>query len=202
MLVGLITMSRAEAAGLGIRVVDEFGKPLSGAAVCLGTTGKTDQFGAYLTSAKGDIMVADLPKVAISITVSKDKYQGVHFVEPIRNWNLIKQVTLLLDGEGPVCKNDANVSTDTVDQGLVIAKLQATQRGAYTLINSEISGSPTHYRVSDRQDFKGSKWRPYNKQVKFRSAEQGELFFQVKRYSGKKNRWLEARSQIVNTPIN
>ena len=36
LLSGLVIASRADAAGFGVRVVDEFGKPLSGAAVCVG----------------------------------------------------------------------------------------------------------------------------------------------------------------------
>ncbi|MCB1755699.1 MAG: hypothetical protein KDJ38_09265, partial [Gammaproteobacteria bacterium] len=163
LLAGLVMASQAEAAGFGVRVVDEFGKPLSGAAVCVGTEGKVDQFGRYVTSVDGDIMIEDLPQVPLSVTVSKQSYQGVQFFEPVRNWNLIKQVTLLLDGEGPTCSDTGMVLEENDRRSLTIGHLQVSGNSGNYTIDSEISGDPSHYRVSDRRDFKGATWKPYSK---------------------------------------
>ena len=57
-------------------------------------------------------MIDDLPQVPLSIVVSKDSYQGVQFFEPVRNWNLITEVTLLLYGEGPTCSDAGMVVTE------------------------------------------------------------------------------------------
>ncbi len=198
---GLISASRANAASFGVRVVDEFGKPVSGAAVCIGTRGKTNQFGSYLTSASGDVVVDDLPLVPLSVIVSKKEYQGVQLLQPIRNWNLVTQVTLLMHGAGPVCDHQI-VETAPESRSLTIDSLYADRRGSSYTISSEVSGKPSHYRVSDRKDFQGARWLPYNDQVKYWGKSNGTLYFQVKRFSGSKSNWLEAKSTIVEVAVN
>lgn len=197
----LIAASRAQAASYGVRVVDEHGTPLGNAAVCIGTQGVADQFGRFLTSEDGLVTLDQVPAVPLYIVVSKDKYQGVTFQEPIRNWNLIKEVTLLLDGVGPTCEN-ASKPVKAVDGPITIKNLYATKKGASYTIDSEIEGKPSHYRVSVRKDFKNAKWQPYAKQISFSGDAKGKLYYQVKRFSGTKNGWLESRSPVVNISVN
>lgn len=202
LLAGLIGASRAEAADFGVRVVDEYGQPLAGAAVCLGTAAQVDQFGTFVTSPDGHVLLNDAPRVPLNIVVSKKDYQGVRFVEPVRTFNMLTEVTLLLDGEGPVCHSPELAQQEEDKRHLSIANLFASKNGSVYTIQSEIDGEPSHYRISTRKDFKDAKWLPYNKRVKFWGQTDGDLFYQVKRFSGGKKGWLEARSHVANIAVN
>ena len=201
MLAGLVTMSRAEAASFGVRVVDEFGRSIDDASVCIGTTANNRQFGAFRTAEDGHVMIDDVPQVPLSVIVSKDNYQGVQFFEPVRNWNLVAEVTLLLDGEGPVCEQSvADVSEH--NGRLIINTIHVSKNGGVYSIETEVDGNPTHYKISHREDLKGAKWMPYNKKFSYNGKADGTLYFQVKRFSGKSNGWLEARSPVAGIAVN
>lgn len=201
-LTALITMSRADAASFGVRVIDEQGQPLAGAAVCIGTAANPGQFGAFMTAADGSARIDNAPAVPLRITVSKEAFQGVHFEEPIRNWNLMTDVTLLRDGEGPVCDISGHADAQAADsERLKISYLNAFKSRAGYTIESDIQGAPTHYRVSHRKDFAGAKWQPYQKAVTYRGAAKDALYFQVKRFSGNTGSWLEARSAVADIAI-
>ncbi len=202
LLAGLIGASRAEAADFGVRVVDEFGQPLAGASVCLGTRAQMDQFGSYVTSPDGHVVLNEAPRVPLNVVVSKQDYQGVRFVEPIRNFNIVTEVTLLLDGEGPVCHSPELAQQEEEKRHLSIANLFASKKGPVYTIRSEIEGEPSHYRISTRKDFKDAKWLPYKKRIKFWGQTDGNLFYQVKRFTGGKKGWLEARSHVASIAVN
>ena len=201
MLAGLITISRADAASFGVRVVDEFGRSIDDASVCIGTTGNNQQFGVFRTAEDGHVMVKDMPQVPLSVIVSKDNYQGVQFFEPVRNWNLITEVTLLLDGEGPVCKQPVADAAEASSR-LKINTIHVSKKGGVYFIESEVAGNPTHYKISHREDLKGAKWKPYNKKFNYNGKANGTLYFQVKRFSGKPDGWMEARSAIAGIAVN
>lgn len=202
LLAGLIGASRAEAADFGVRVVDEYGQPIAGAAVCLGTAAQVDQFGTYVTSPDGHVLLNDAPRTALNIVVSKKDYQGVRFMEPLRSYNMVTEVTLLLDGEGPVCHSPELAQQEEEKRHLSIANLYASKNGSVYTIQSDIDGQPSHYRISTRKDFKDAKWLPYNKRVKFWGQTDGDLFYQVKRFTGGKTGWLEARSHVASIAVN
>jgi hypothetical protein len=205
LFVGLLTafagVSMVNAATVGVRIVDELGQPLSGAAVCFGTAANKEQFGSYITGVDGDIVLHDLPHVALILTISKEKYQGVEMHQPGRNWNLISEVMLLENGIGPVCKHDTFEVTD-IKRGLEIQRLDVEKNRSFIKIGSQVTGEPSHYRVSQDKSFNGAKWLPYKKTVKYWGAVQGSLYFQVKRFTGMKKGWLEARSYVANVSVN
>lgn len=202
MLAGLIGASRAEAADFGVRVVDEFGQPLAGAAVCLGTGAQVDQFGTFVTSPDGHVLLNDAPRIPLTIVISKKDYQGVQFIESVRSFNMVTEVTLLLDGTGPVCHSPELAQQEEEKRHLSIANLFASKNGSVYTIQSDIDGEPSHYRISTRKDFKDAKWLPYNKRVKFWGQTDGDLFYQVKRFTGGKKGWLEARSHVASIAVN
>ncbi len=200
LLVGLLNVSQAYSAGFGVIVVDEFGTPMRDAAVCFGLPGTPNQFGSFTTASDGRVMVEDLPRIPLNITVSKQNYQGVQFVETLKNIRMIKEVTLLLDGDGPICETKVK----PVLSSLKIKNLRARSVGKQLRIESRISGDPTHYRISNREDFKDAKWIPYKTSFSFRqSANRNEtLYFQVRRYSASNRSWIEARSHVSTLSVN
>lgn len=201
MLAGLITISRVDAASFGVRVVDEHGRGINDASVCIGTGANAEQFGTFKTAEDGHVMLEDVPAVPLNVIVSKDSYQGVQFFEPVRNWNLVTEVTLLLDGEGPVCEQDL-VDTSEDNASLKINSIYANKTGSSYMIESDVAGAPTHYKISSREDLKDAKWKPYNKKITFNGKANGALYFQVKRFTGKSNGWLEARSVVAGIAVN
>ncbi len=199
-LAGLFNIPQVFSAGFGVTVVDEFGVPLSDVSVCFGLPGTPEQFGSFITGSSGQIMVEDLPIVPLSVIVSKQDYQGVQFVEGMKNYRLIKRVTLLMGGEGPKCQT--KISSDF--SSLKINDLIASLNKGRLLIESQVSGAPTHYRISPREDFKGAKWQPYKTTFNYgeTSSNDGSLYFQVKRQTKTNSNWIEARSQVTRFYIN
>lgn len=200
--IGLLAISRAEAADFGVRVMDEHGQPLQDAAVCLGTTGKHDQFGVYMTGDNGVVVVKDLPAVELKVTVSRSGYQGIEMVEPVRSWNLIKGVTLLEDGLGPRCDTSALLEEEISNTSLAVRALYASDQGGQYLIESEIDGAPSHYRVSAKADFSDARWLPYSRSFTYSVGAAEALYYQVRRVAGNQTSWLEARSAVVTLQVN
>ena len=72
-LLGLSSLGSAHAAKFGVRVVDDLGKPVAGASVCIGLEGNYKQFGAMFTGADGNAIV-EVPNVPLVVTVSKTRF--------------------------------------------------------------------------------------------------------------------------------
>ena len=200
--IGFFALSQAEAANFGVRVMDEHGSPLQDAAVCVGTLGKHDQFGVYLTGDNGVVMVEDLPAVELKVTISRNGYEGIELIEPVRNWNLIKGVKLLEDGLGPRCDASALVKEEMSNTSLAGRALYGSDEGGRYVIESDIEGAPSHYRVSKNADFKDARWLPYSRKFSYNAGGAEELYYQVRRVAGNKTSWLEARSAVVTLQVN
>ncbi|MEE9333395.1 MAG: hypothetical protein V3U65_04815 [Granulosicoccaceae bacterium] len=195
------TAPSAQAAVFGVRVVDDTGAPVVGAAVCVGLQGNYKQFGAMFTDSSGTAKV-DVPNVPLLVTVSKDRTAGVRMSEPARGYNLIKQVKLIDGVPGPRCRAGSSLATPDVQQ--ILIDNVAVREGIYsTTLNTSVRGNPSHYRVSDNEGFTDAKWHRFSKVITTANYPEAEiLFLQMRRIEGTAKSWLEARSDVIEVRMN
>ncbi len=191
----------AQAATFGVRVVDDAGTPVAGAAVCVGLEGNYKQFGALFTDSTGTATV-EVPNVPLLVTVSKNRSAGIRMSEPARGFNLIKQVRLIDGVPGPRCRAGSSLAKPGVEQ--IHIDRVAVREGIYsTTINTSVRGNPSHYRVSDNEDFSDAKWRRFTSSITTADyPEANILFLQMRRLEGTAKSWLEARSNVIEVRMN
>jgi len=191
----------AQAAVFGVRVVDDSGAPVVGAAVCVGLEGNYKQFGAMFTDSTGTATV-DVPNVPLLVTVSKDRTAGIRMSEPARGFNLIKQVRLLDGVPGPRCRAGSSLAKPGVKQ-ILIDNIDVREGIYSTTLNTTVRGNPSHYRVSDNEDFSDAKWRRFASIITLSEYPEAEtLFLQMRRIEGTAKSWLEARSDVITVRLN
>jgi len=197
----LVTSHTASAATFGVRVVDPQGNPVSGASVCVGLVGNYKQFGAEFTGSDGVVSV-DVPNIPIVVTVSKTRFSGLRVEEPARGFNLVKQVTLVDGVPGPRCKAGSSFASSPNAPTIDIEKVDISQNAGLVL-TPEVSGEPSHYRISTDSNFESADWVPYSDSIRVTGAlaDERSLFLQMRQYTGSSNGWLEARSPVVNITI-
>lgn len=203
-IVSLSSIGTAQAAKFGVRVVDESGEPVSGAAVCFGLHGNYKQFGAMFTGHDGSAIV-DVPNVPLVVTVSKTRFSGVRMQEPSRSFSLVKQVKLIEGVPGPRCTAGSAIAEAKPGFAPIqVSRISFDEDSLQTIMKPEVSGAPSHYRVSTSRDFKNSRWQRYSDSIALSAAltDNELLYVQFRRFSGSNNGWLEARSDIltVNLP--
>lgn len=191
----------AQAAVFGVRVVDDTGAPVAGAAVCVGLEGNYKQFGAMFTDSTGTATV-DVPNVPLLVTVSKDRTSGIRMSEPARGFNLIKQVRLLEGVPGPRCRAGSSLAKPGVEE-ILIDNVNVREGVYSTTLSTSVRGNPSHYRVSDNEDFSEAKWRRFSTTITTSDYPEAEiLFLQMRRLEGTAKSWLEARSNVVEVRMN
>ncbi len=204
-IAGLILLATiapaAQAAVFGVRVVDNNGAPIAGAAVCVGLHGNYKQFGALFTDSTGTATV-DVPNVPLIVTVSKDRTSGIRINEPARSFNLIKQVRLIDGIPGPRCRAGSSLAGPGVPQ-INIGNIDVTQGVFATTLRPEVTGEPSHYRISDDEDFSNTKWRRFSTTISLADFPESEtIYLQMRRLEGSAKSWLEARSSVVTIRLN
>ncbi len=194
------TAMPVSAAKFGVRVVDEFGTPLPGVAVCFGLQGNYKRYGSEFTDASGQVLV-DVPNVPLLVTVSKDRFTGVRLNEPARGFNLIKQVRLSQGIPGPRCKAGSILAAPN-PPAIGVDNLVVEGDDSKTL-RTIVSGEPTHYRVSADSSFTDAQWKQYTSRIALGGALSGEetVFFQMRKLQGSSKSWLEARSSVVTVRL-
>ena len=112
----------ATATEVEIRVVDQTtGKPLTNAAVCLGTSAETGQFGRVLTSNAGIATFTDVPNTPLLLTISKPGFEGYQRTHSAGDYNRVIQVRLSDGVLDPICrisKPPAKPPRDPHNQGV------------------------------------------------------------------------------------
>ena len=149
------------------------GDPVQAAAVCLGTPANPTQFGAMLADEKG---MARFDKVhtraELVLIVSKRGYKGrqVALGRDPRDRGVL--LTLASGGGGPECGNvlalAGQMTSMTSPAGHLapgIAKFQInggkpTTHSTRVTLDYVLTGEASHYRASDRSDFKFAQWQP------------------------------------------
>lgn len=201
----MLSPSSAFAALFGVTVVDDAGKPVSGASVCLGLPGNYGQFGMMFTDNEGRA-VGEVPRIPFVVTVSKTRFSGVRLQEPARGFNLVKQVRLSDGNPGPRCKAGSTLA-DGGKSGIQVSGISAQRIDDQTRIRFDASGEPAEYRLSETEDFfSAGSWLQLEESIAVPAdlAGQNEIFLQLRRYEGNDTSWIEARSRVVavTMPLN
>jgi len=186
----------ARAASFGVQVVDDTGRAVAGASVCIGLPGNYSQFGALFTDADGRAGT-DVPNVPLVVTVSKTRFAAVRISEPARAFDLVKQVVLDAGAiPGPRCRAGSSLAQPGV--GLGIDRVDVDRRGERIRLSASVSGAPTHYRLFASEDFPAGEWRPYEPIMTLPDTLSGasEVYLQLRRYEGGERGWLEALSAV------
>jgi len=196
-----LASSAAHAVTFGVRVVDAAGEPVVGASVCVGLGSNFTQFGAEFTDAAG-VVVMEVPNVPLVVTVSKTRFAGVRMSEPARGFNLIKEVTLVDGLPGPRCRAGSALADAPGIDAMHIKNIDIT-RGASLVLRPNVTGNPTHYRVSNNPEFTSASWQPYTDSIRLSRAlsRESALYFQLRQYAGNSKAWLEARSDAITITL-
>lgn len=192
------TMS-ANAATFGVKVVNDRGQPIPGAAVCVGLPGNYKQFGALLTDQSGNAML-DVPNVPLVVTISKTRFSGMRVNEPARGYNLIKEMKLTEGTPGPRCNAGQKIADNSSIQ---IGSVEVMESAYSTTLTPSVAGEPTQYRVSRTPSFTGAKWQRFQTSIALTSSlsDEDEVYLQLRRYEGSSKAWIEARSAVVTVKL-
>ncbi len=193
----------AHAAKFGVRVVDDNGVAIAGAAVCIGLQGNYKQFAATFTDAQGTVMV-DVPNVPLLVTVSKDRFTGMRTTEPARSFNLIKQVQLIEGVPGPRCRAGSALAEHKPGVPSIVVTDIAIYDGAFSkTLSPTVSGSPNQYRVSASKEFGDAKWQNYANQIALAGAlsDSEKVYLQMRKVRGNSKAWLESRSAVLTVRL-
>ena len=203
-LVATVLAWPAAGARLEVRVVrGDDGRPLSGAAVCLGTQASPAQFGALRTGDDGVAAFDDLPHNGLVLTVSRPGFRGSRrSIGPGEGTRLLV-LKLATGGGGPQCEAGAAApAADAGGQGLRILSLKVGPDPSgdprRVVIHSRVSGKATHIRVAETPDFAGAAWQPYTGTLAYRLGRAGgrRLYVQVRRHARTNGASLELLSPV------
>lgn len=185
----------AQASQFGVRVVNNFGEPVSGASVCVGLPGNYKQFGALFTNADGMAMT-DVPNVPLVVTISKTRFSGVRLSEPARGFSLVREVRLSDGIPGPRCRAGSTIADGAAVQ---VENVNVIENANATTLEFNVTGEPSHYRVATSSEFFDASWQAYQPSIVLPMSltRQRQVFLQMRRYRGTSDAWLEARSEVV-----
>ncbi|MFK8068772.1 MAG: hypothetical protein AB8D52_11045 [Gammaproteobacteria bacterium] len=187
--------------------------PLDNIAVCVGTTADASQFGAYRTDSNGNVTFPHLPKASVLVTVSGSQRKGIQKVVRLHNIDiaLVRIVKSNRGGLGPVCNapsSEIYYATDkhTTNYNLKITRLfldrgHNNTNSRTVVLNPKIQGQPTHYRISEDPEFKGSEWQDYQKTPLFTLSSgegQKQVFYQVRKNSEIEGGYVQTYSNVVS----
>jgi hypothetical protein len=209
-LTWLLTAAVAvSAADVQVQVSEREGNaPLVGAAVCLGTSARIDQFGAMLTDQSGFAVFTDVPRTTILVTASGRGYKSEQETMITSTSNRILVMSLPAGGGGVQCPLGTG-SSGKVFSGLSVSRF-AVNNGAASAVTGQVTldnivqGQPTQYRASERADFKGAEWQAYSKAPVFKlaaGAGKKTVYFQVRRHATINGANLETLSPVMQDAI-
>lgn len=196
-IVSVLALSApVQASTFGVRVVNDSGEPVSGAAVCVGLPGNYKQFGALFTDSDGQAFV-EVPNVPLIVTVSKTRFSGTRLSEPARGFNLLKQITLSEGVPGPRCRAGSSMAANP--PSIEIGTVEVSGSASSTMLVPSVSGNPSHYRVSTSPEFFDAGWQPYDNSIALGDvfADNTSVYLQMRRFEGNANAWLESLSDVV-----
>ena len=168
-------------------------RAVSGAAVCLGTTARPDQFGAARSNEDGVVRFENLGQKPMPLlaTVSRQGFQGrKQLLEPL-NQSRVLVMKIASGGGGPECNAAAEPLDNTTSSGLTVDRIDisadsATGESGNVLISVAASGPVNQIRISEQADFAGASWQAYQPAVAH-TLSQGkglkQVHVQVRRFS-------------------
>ncbi len=211
-LAGLLLAGNAQAAKLGVRVLDaNSGLPVANASVCLGTAAEPAKYGTAVTSYSGMALYDQVPQKTVLITVSKKNFRGIALQAPTKGNNVIKDVLVTEGLSSKKCralkmvglKPGISRGTQSDDWPLAITALSYFPSGNDGLaFLSYAKGKPTHYRVSTDPSFAGAQWKVYSDVLHYSPMEKDQgkstLYFQLKKRSEINGGSMEAVSGVLS----
>ncbi len=211
-LAGLLLAGNAQAAKLGVRVLDaNSGLPVANASVCLGTAAEPAKYGTAVTSYSGMALYDQVPQKTVLITVSKKNFRGIALQAPTKGNNVIKDVLVTEGLSSKKCralkmvglKPGISRGAQSDDWPLAITALSYFPSGNDGLaFLSYAKGKPTHYRVSTDPSFAGAQWKVYSDVLHYSPMEKDQgkstLYFQLKKRSEINGGSMEAVSGVLS----
>ncbi len=192
-----------EPAWLEVHVLNrQDGRPVSDASVCLGTSARPDQFGAYRSDKRGTVRFDELSANPLLVTVSGDGYQGRRqALEPLYE-NRVLVVKLVTGGGGPSCAAPSSATAESAP-GLSLQAVRirhsAGAPAATVLVSARASGPVNQIRVSEQQDFSDTDWQAYKPTIAYTlSAGEGpkRLYVQVRRVAQVQGASIQIQSPV------
>jgi hypothetical protein len=168
-------------------------RAVSGAAVCLGTTARPDQFGAGRSNEDGVVRFENLGQKPMPLlaTVSRQGFQGrKQLLEPLYQSRVLV-MKIASGGGGPECNAAAEPLDNTTSSGLTVDRIDisadsGTGESGNVLISVAASGPVNQIRISEQADFAGASWQAYQPAVAH-TLSQGkglkQVHVQVRRFS-------------------
>mgnify|MGYP003572202999 FL=1 len=168
-------------------------RAVSGAAVCLGTTARPDQFGAVRSDENGVVRFENLNQrpMPLLATVSKQGFQGrKQLLEPMHQSRVLV-MKIASGGGGPECNAPAERQDNGVSSGLTVDRIRisadsGSPESGKVLVAVTVSGPVNQIRISEQDDFAGASWQTYQPAVAY-TLSQGkgrkQVHVQVRRFS-------------------
>ena len=199
-VLAMSAVTSAHAGKFGIRVVDQSGEPVAGAAVCVGLEGNYKQFGAVFTDLNGVVPMLEVPNIPLVLTVSKTRFTGIRLMEPAREFNLIKEVKLRNGLPGPRCRAESSLASAPA---ILIGNIEVIEGASSKTITPTVTGDPSHYRVSESERFSDTNWERFKKVIALSNAlsDRDSVFLQLRKIQGSSESWLESRSEVIKVPL-
>ena len=208
LLVGLpVTANAARDYGTSrvqIQILDkDSGNAVEGAAVCLGTSARVDQFGASRTNRDGLALFEELLPDTVYATVSRTGFQGRrHLLESIVD-NRVFVLKIVPGGGGVQCNAPADPGNARDGSGLLIERLVV--RGdtggdaGLVRVSLTVTGSANQVRISEASDFSGARWQQMELPLKYKLSDgRGlkNLYVQVRRFAQVEGGQVEVVSPV------
>ena len=191
----------AGAANITVRVVDARTlEPVSGVAVCLGSKGQPQAFGAMRTNAAGEVMYGSAPKRNFILSVAGNGSGSYAREQTPRNFDIVYYVALDKRQFSTNClapvKHEQGLGKSALDLLSVDVKSHSHHAGTVDVATRVSGVEPTHIRVSTTADFKGSSWKAYRHVTRHDISRVAakDLYVQVKRLVDSDGNTIEAVS--------
>ena len=211
LLSGLVQASWAER--VTVQITKRWTRnPIQDATVCLGTLANIAQFGVRLTDVKGTVQFAKLPPTNLDLTVSKSgfKERQIALGRAQRDRGLL--LTLPAGGGGPQRVEAVSVTrsvsvTQPGSTGFIPSITDFRIDGGQTATPSRtvtltyaLTGNASHYRASERSDFKTAEWQPLASEVRYDLTGGSGLrtvYFQVRKLTSVEGAELRSLSGVT-----
>lgn len=190
---------------LSIQVLDKgSGKAVGNAAVCLGTSANSKQFGVERTGADGMARFGELLPDSLLVTVSKPGFKGSEQVlEPVST-NRVFMLKITSGGGGPVCSAPPVRANQSESGGLnirhiAVDKTISTGAAGQVLVSVTVQGTANQVRISEVADFSGADWRALQFPIPYQLSEGGgpkDIYVQVRRYAHMEGANIEVASPV------
>lgn len=181
----------ATAANVTVRVVDaQTLKPVSNAAVCLGSEMHPGAFGAMRTNKSGEVVYPKAPRQDFVLSVSGNGHGDYVRTKTARGFDIVYYVELRNSGMSTRSRCLTTTRKPAKQMGkealsLVSVDVRSHNHSGGTVdVATRVTGVvPTHIRASTNADFEGARWLPYRQMTRhpIERVASDNLYVQVKR---------------------